>query len=133
MSNAALSWARAQRGMTTYLYVFAADRAANPLCKVGLSASPEKRLRSLQTACPYPLKIVELWDFPDREFASEAENLAHAALKKFSTHGEWFAIAAIEAVYRITLWMYFAAKHSANGNPVPAIPEKGVGLLGALP
>lgn len=54
--------------------------------KVGFSHnSPDKRLRSIQTGCPYKVEILIV-----KEGASALEGMLHGHLKEFRVQGEWF-------------------------------------------
>ena len=68
-------------------------------CKIGVSKSPNTRLRALQTQGGFAASRVWV-SFPCR-FARKAESSAHAALAEQRTHGEWFDVdfdAAVETV-----------------------------------
>lgn len=116
-----------------YLYVVSKDDGAGP-CKVGITRDPAKRLKGLQTAAPYKLVFAELWDFEDPGYPRFAEDMAHAALKSFRMHGEWFQVEPSEAIARITIWMLWAARASAQdaGEDPASVelpPPQGVGLI----
>lgn len=55
------------------------------LCKIGKAVSPTKRLKQLQTGCPYELYIKETV-----EGDVTLENYFHKKYKIYKTHGEWF-------------------------------------------
>jgi hypothetical protein len=54
-------------------------------CKIGFSKDPNTRLKELQTACPYKLKVVAT--MPGC-FATELA--LHSVFSDQRTHGEWF-------------------------------------------
>lgn len=121
---------------TTYLYLICPetdDDKKETHCKVGISHSPANRLRNLQGASPHKLTVYEMWDFEDRQFAIEAEKMAHTALKRYRAYGEWFRVSPREAWEIITLWFYFSAQASAyekgDDEPIPGVPENGVGWV----
>ena len=115
--------------MTVFLYVIGTEK--DDYCKVGITANVADRLKALQTASPHELAVKECWDFPDGNFAREAEQLAHVALKAYRARGEWFTIGAADAISRLTIWFFWAACASAaeNGEARPATPEGGLGLV----
>lgn len=71
-----------------HLYVIADGSGAH---KVGLSVSPEKRLRRLQSASARRLVLVRQTDAPTAA-ASEIEAYAHWLLRKACAGGEWFNV-----------------------------------------
>ncbi|MGX7706288.1 GIY-YIG nuclease family protein [Methylobacterium sp. Gmos1] len=89
-----------------YLYVIADGAGAH---KVGLSTSPQKRLRQLQTASPKRLSLVRTSEEPEAD-AGAIEAYAHWLLREAQEDGEWFSVteeaawvavvAATEAVAR---------------------------------
>lgn len=64
-----------------YLIVTKDDK----LCKIGKAVSPTKRLKQLQTGCPYELYIKETV-----EGDVTLESYFHKKYKIYKTHGEWF-------------------------------------------
>lgn len=54
--------------------------------KVGFSTNVQKRLKSIQTGCPYPLSILKVFKGLDMT----NEKVFHQKLKKHKTVGEWF-------------------------------------------
>lgn len=56
--------------------------------KVGVTSGKiEKRIRSIQTGCPHPIRIFQVIETQD---AARIEGAAHFALSSFRTSGEWF-------------------------------------------
>jgi len=73
--------------MTTLLYV----AQTHGSIKIGVtSSSLEKRMKSLQTGCPFPIEEVFYTTFNSRENAFMFEKMIHTIFKKFNTSGEWF-------------------------------------------
>jgi hypothetical protein len=77
----------------------------NGLHKIGISVSPEKRLKQLQTASPYKLSISAIYECKHR--ARKVENILHNVLtsKKIPDdfeydftflEGEWFNLNATD-------------------------------------
>jgi len=73
---------------TSFIYIIGSDQ---PPYKVGISRDPEKRLKSLQTGHPFPLKL---------HYSKETEicktklleTVIHRHLKLYKTSGEWFDV-----------------------------------------
>lgn len=84
---------------TTYIYIIAIfrDGEITAPVKVGISKNPVARLRELQTAAPYPLRLVRKFAVPDRSIAKWFEGCFHATQTPRQTHGEWFNIPPAEA------------------------------------
>lgn len=82
--------------------VYVIGRRGGP-CKIGVSADPMKRLKSVQTGCAMAVEVWGYCTFPSRFVARRFERSAHDALSGNRLSGEWFdvepeaAIAAIEA------------------------------------
>ena len=74
----------------TALYVMKAGDAT----KVGISKSPEKRRKQLQTGNSNPVKIEKIVWFENEPQARKIEKRIHRYLKKEDKHckGEWFDI-----------------------------------------
>ncbi|WWT39894.1 hypothetical protein [Microcystis phage Mwe-JY08] len=88
--------------------------------KIGISGSPLKRLRTLQTGCPLPLRIVFLMGVPDR-LAIKIERAAHKALADYRLNGEWFKVTtekAISAVRRAAGIEGIEIDHNAVQEPI---------------
>ncbi len=69
--------------VTGYIYFIQMDRIG-PV-KIGFTKNIEKRLVSLQTACPYPLNLLCI--FPGNE---DMETDIHSCFKEMRMEGEWF-------------------------------------------
>lgn len=82
------------------VYVIAVDRPDQPAgpVKVGVTRNVGSRLGSLQTGCPFPLKVVHIFPVPDRDIALGAERAFHTVLKKHRMSGEWFDLSPKAAV-----------------------------------
>ena len=78
----------------TYLYVIAQrneDGFTQPI-KIGISNKPQKRLRQIQTSCPFRIGIVTTLVFPNEEVAATIERCLHQTQTKHRSFGEWFDI-----------------------------------------
>lgn len=88
-----------------YLYVMAKWEGKDPTSpvKIGISASPESRLLSIQTACPFPVRMICHLTAPSREIALAVEKCFHHTQKKHRLYGEWFDINPLHAVQLVVL------------------------------
>lgn len=80
--------------MNYYVYFVTFKKKGNQPVKIGYSATPDKRLASLQTACPYKLAMPIKLPFETEALAREAERTMQwlAGKKHKRMHGEWFLI-----------------------------------------
>ena len=72
-----------------YLYVIY-DTTSNH-CKIGFSATPEKRLKSLQTGNSTDLVLYHTAKVPD-DRAKAFEKQMHKEINHYKIRGEWFNI-----------------------------------------
>lgn len=69
-----------------HLYLIQMDRTG--VIKIGRSSNPEKRLKQLQTSCPYELRIILVL-----QGEGHRERDFHRRLRRYNTRryqGEWF-------------------------------------------
>ena len=86
------------------LYMMGCDLGDGRVCiKIGLAGDVESRLRSVQTACPFPLTTVKYVRLPDRQSAAGAERRAHSALSGFNSCGEWFVFCLSDPDHKAAL------------------------------
>lgn len=78
-----------------FVYVISCHDVEEPLCKIGIANSPEKRLRQLSTSSPHALRL-ELTRYADNARAVEAA--AHSHFSAERRNGEWFAVPALSAI-----------------------------------
>lgn len=97
--------------MTCHLYLVSADvsvndgsnaRGLNDIFKVGITNNPVKRLPTIQTGCPFRVRLVKSWVLPDRETARSIEDSFHRQNRKWRTSGEWFLNHAGAACFNIS-------------------------------
>lgn len=69
--------------MTGFVYFIEAVGAE--AIKIGFSRNPAKRLRSMASGSPFPLRLLAV--FPATQ---SAELVLHDELWAYRTHGEWF-------------------------------------------
>lgn len=94
-----------------YLYIMATIGKAGDCSpvKIGIASDPEKRLLSIQTACPNPIRMQTFFGPMDRDLARALEREVHHFAKKKKLHGEWFdydpaeAVGLVEDVIRVLL------------------------------
>ncbi|NUO49776.1 MAG: GIY-YIG nuclease family protein, partial [Polyangiaceae bacterium] len=55
------------------------------LIKIGKSTNVEKRIDSIQVACPHELRVVVVWD-------GDRERRLHTQLNDYRVGGEWFRL-----------------------------------------
>lgn len=58
------------------------------VCKIGYSKNPHKRIKSIQTGCPYPISILKYY----KGIGLREERLLHKKYSKYKLQGEWFEI-----------------------------------------
>lgn len=68
------------------LYVI--GNKSKDVCKIGISTNPDKRLKQLQTGCPYKLSILAIVKGMDYE----SERNLHKRYSEYRINGEWFRI-----------------------------------------
>lgn len=78
-----------------FVYVISCHDVDEPLCKIGIANSPEKRLRQLSTSSPHALRL-ELTRYADNARAVEAA--AHSHFSADRRNGEWFAVPTLSAI-----------------------------------
>lgn len=78
-----------------FVYVISAADVDPPLCKIGITNSPEKRLAQLSTGSPHTLHL-ELTRFSRN--ARAVERAAHSHFSECRRNGEWFAINSDSAI-----------------------------------
>lgn len=82
-------------GKGGFVYVISGDLGDRKICKIGIAASPERRLSTLSTASPAALRL-EATRFFENPRAVEAS--AHHYFRSKRANGEWFSIPVSDAV-----------------------------------
>ncbi len=66
------------------------------LYKIGFTkGSVHKRVRELQTGCPYEIRVVDTYS---SEYGTIIESTLHNMFSHLKTHGEWFELGVGEEV-----------------------------------
>lgn len=68
-------------------FVYFAINDKQKLCKIGFSMNPYSRLKSLQTGCPFPIRL-----YRTIEGSTEKEKELHRRFQQYKSNGEWFFI-----------------------------------------
>lgn len=82
-------------------YIYVIGREQGPV-KVGVSDTPERRLASLQTGCPFELRLLHVQKMRGRKHALRHERDFHAIYEMYHLRGEWFrcdAEVAIDGIF----------------------------------
>ena len=86
------------RDVDEYVYVMSCDAGVETLCKIGIAASPERRLRQIRTASPHMVRL----EFARRaDKARQIEASAHSHFSEQRRNGEWFSLPAATAISHI--------------------------------
>lgn len=95
--------AHPSRTQPCYLYIMSTVGKAGDCSpvKIGIASNPEKRLASIQTACPNPIRMETFFGPMDRELARAIEREVHSFSAKRRLHGEWFDFEPAEAVHYV--------------------------------
>lgn len=62
------------------------------LVKIGVSKYPQRRLKNLQTAVPFPLRVFNTYFTEHPHEAFEVENFLKKSFKDQQVLGEWFQV-----------------------------------------
>lgn len=73
-----------------HVYFILASSAKPRKMKIGKAKDPEKRLRQLQTGCPYQLKLIGTIRCKSDRHAIDIEKAAHELFSEYNHLGEWF-------------------------------------------
>lgn len=68
--------------------VYVIKAKGTPRYKIGYATNPRKRIKTLQTACPYPIEVINCIDSADRDI----ESMAHSIWSDHRVQGEWFEL-----------------------------------------
>ena len=111
----------------TYVYVIAKclDDGFTAPCKVGISATPQKRIRQFQTAVPFRICLYATVGPLPRENAAAIERSIQKIHHRDRLHGEWFSLAPAIALQLIQLSLSaaFVALGGADPSLVPDVVQ----------
>ena len=68
--------------------VYIIGNLKHAVCKIGYSKNPHKRIKSIQTGCPYPISILKYYS----GIGKREEKLLHRKYQRYKLQGEWFEI-----------------------------------------
>lgn len=64
--------------------------------KIGITNNLNRRLKQLQSGCPYDLKVIKIWTHYDRKVIAKYERVLHKFFTKcgcrIRNNGEWFIL-----------------------------------------
>jgi hypothetical protein len=98
---------------TYYVYVISRDseKGMTAPVKIGISKTPNARLDTIQTSCPFPIKLAYVFGCPNREIAQVIERSFHETQRKNKEHGEWFSYEPLEAIHTLCVAFRVALQH----------------------
>lgn len=79
-------------------FVYLIGMMGTKFIKIGYSAQPNQRLKELQTACPFSLKLIGFCPGSKKH-----ERGLHHQLRDYRRNGEWFEFDSTEAMRMIEL------------------------------
>lgn len=88
------------------VYLYAIGPVDGPV-KIGISRDPYKRLVQIQTACPFPVKLLHAQPCESRKIALEDEAFLHRHHANEHMHGEWFHIVGWQAIEGVRDTVFF--------------------------
>lgn len=86
------------------------------ITKIGITASPRKRLRHIQSHSPVPLAMVFAARFTIPEQAMTCEGLLHRHFQPWHSHDEWFRVSPATAIAAVEK---LSADHNFVYTPEP--------------
>jgi hypothetical protein len=107
-----------ERYETCHVYIIAHMKGRVPCApvKIGISASPERRVANLQTANPKPLVLLCTFATPVRDIAKVIESGFHEVMADKRLAGEWFDIPPMLAVELMCSNFRGALKYFLDGD-----------------
>jgi hypothetical protein len=121
-------------GGVSWLYVTANAANTDGLVKIGLSATPVRRLKTFQTASAIPLKLPHVQEVPANRVRF-LEWAVHTALRRHRLSGEHFVVSVEIAVAEVALAIIHHADNPPRwpGAPVSVgLPASPVGRWSAV-
>lgn len=71
---------------------------AREFCKIGHTKNLQKRINTLQTGCPFTIKVACLFTYNTQEAAKEMEGYLHKQLNNLHVRGEWFKYRLVKKI-----------------------------------
>lgn len=71
------------------IYILRTKGANRPILKIGITSDLKRRLKVLQTACPYVVQLAETFEV-NSAAVHKLEAIIHKRLKDRRVRGEWF-------------------------------------------
>lgn len=96
------------------VYVISAvDKNGNPKqpVKIGITENPWGRLATIQTSCPFEIKLLHYLTLPNKRMARDLERMFHELHAKERSYGEWFNIDPIKALQIVCLDLELLLTH----------------------
>ena len=75
-----------------YVYIIECNSPCYKPVKIGIAKNPESRIETLQTGCPFDLRLITKIERPSRKAAHDLESFIHDKFKKYRMNGEWFKL-----------------------------------------
>lgn len=100
---------------TFFIYVIGKADGARPV-KIGISQIPRARLKTLQTGCPFKLRLLHLRKCRNRDHALEHEKSFHHIYRAKRLQGEWFNVDLNLASSLIDINLAHEAHFEQQGN-----------------
>jgi len=104
-------------------YVYFIEQAGSEYTKIGVSESPEARLRELQGGNPDLLTLRYVIKVGTQEQAASLERLLHKLFGKFRIRGEWFDVSAKD-MNSATKAIVGTSRMLDGGVPQPRLVDK---------
>jgi hypothetical protein len=87
----------ARKDRPACVYVIGSDEQPG-LVKIGIATNVELRVAELQTANPFPLKVITTKEYSSKTQARSVEAGLHRLYSAERVSGEWFRIADVQAL-----------------------------------
>ncbi|AUR91226.1 coil containing protein [Vibrio phage 1.228.O._10N.261.49.C1] len=75
-----------------YVYIIECNSPCFKPVKIGIAKNPESRMETLQTGCPFDLRLITKIEMPSRKAAHDLESFLHSKFKNLRMSGEWFKL-----------------------------------------
>lgn len=75
-----------------YVYLMRSGTRDGDPIKIGVSASPDRRVKDLQTGNPKEIRLLCSFPFQSKHEAFKLERFLHIYFQKYVNYGEWFTL-----------------------------------------